>query len=96
MRWIRIRKAATLDPELRETFERYGVASMQLFLSSQKHFRHKGSLTSTDAVLEPLMAWLTEEYDTADLKATWSLTMEIAITVFVAWELVLMLRNSCP
>jgi len=42
------------------------------------------------------MAWLTEEYGTADLKATWSLTMEIAITVFVAWELVLMLRNSSP
>jgi len=96
MRWIRIRKAATLDPELRETFERYGVASMQLFLSSQKPFRHKGALTGTDTVVDPLMAWLTEEYDAADRKATWSLTMEIAITVFVASELWLMLRNSCP
>jgi hypothetical protein len=31
--------------------------------------------------------WLTEQYDRAERKETWSITMEVAITVFVAAEL---------
>jgi hypothetical protein len=35
---------------------------------------------------EPVLHWLTEQYDRAERKETWSLTMEIAITVFVLGE----------
>jgi hypothetical protein len=31
--------------------------------------------------------WLTEQYDRAERRETWSITMEAAITVFVAFEL---------
>ena len=41
MRWFQIRKAK-IDPELRETFERYGVVGMQVALSVTNYIVHKG------------------------------------------------------
>jgi len=84
-RWIRIRKAE-IDPELRETFEQYGVGTMQNLLAREGRFRHTGSLTNVSTVEDKLLAWLTEQYDRAEKKETWSLTMEAAITIFVAIE----------
>lgn len=90
MRWFRIH-TAKIDPQLRKTFERYGTIGMQIALGDMNHFKHQGQTMKADEVLDELLAWLTEESDKADLKSTWSLMMEIAITILVAAELVLML-----
>ncbi len=37
--------------------------------------------------------WLTEQYDRAERRETWSITMEAAITVFVLVELIFSLLN---
>jgi len=86
MRWFCIRQAP-IDPDLRETFERYGTAGMQVALHDMSHFKHHGETMKADAVLDSLLPWLTEQYDRAERKETWSITMEVAITVFVAAEL---------
>ena len=88
MRWFRIRKAK-IEPALRDTFERYGTVGMQVSLGDMNHFKHQGQTMKADAVLDSLLPWLTEQYDRAERKETWSITMEVAITIFVAAELVL-------
>ena|SRR5579863_2071550 len=88
MRWLRIREAKELDPELRKTFERYGTATMQTLLAiNSTMYRHQGNLVTVDHYVYELLSWLTEQYDRAERKETWSLTMESAITIFVAAEL---------
>src|SRR5713226_1351195 len=88
MRWFRIRKAK-IDPELRETFEQYGIVSMQVTLSTTNYFLHKGQNVLAESVLDSLLPWLTEQYDRAERKETWSLTMEFSITILVAAELLM-------
>jgi hypothetical protein len=94
MRWFRIREANNIDPELRKTFERYGTVGMQVSLGDMNHFKHQGQTLKADMVLDDLLAWLTEQSDKTERKETWSLMMEIAITILVAAELVLMLWKS--
>jgi hypothetical protein len=36
---------------------------------------------------DELLAWLTEEYEKAELRHTWSMTMEFLITIFAFFEL---------
>ena len=88
MRWFRIRKAE-IDAELRGTFEQHGVATMQTLLATTSWFWHKGKSVMAQNVHDDLLPWLTEQYDRADRKETWSLTMEAAITVFVVTEVLL-------
>src|SRR6266496_5664861 len=89
MRWFGIRDA-NIDPELRKTFERYGTVGMQIALGDMNHFVHQGmNVKAQDKMLEPVLSWLTEQYDKQDRKDTWLLTMEIAITIFVGAELVI-------
>ena len=88
MRWFKLRKAY-IEPELRNTFERYGAGSMQMILATTNYFRHMGSNVTAEAVIGDLLPWLTEQNDRAERRETWSLTMEAAITVLVATELVL-------
>jgi hypothetical protein len=38
---------------------------------------------------EELFSWLAEEYDKAERKQTWSITMEVLITLFVGMELLI-------
>lgn len=87
-RWIQIRKAE-IDSELRKTFEQHGVGTIQTLLAVGDFIREKGKepLLVKD-FQEPLLLWLTEQYDRAERRETWSLTMEAAITVFVALEVV--------
>jgi|SRR5690348_1350127 hypothetical protein len=80
-----IRKAK-IDNAVRESFERYGIGTLQLMLSSGGIDSFVGREGHTGARKE-LLAWLTEQYDRAERKETWSLTMEFAITVFVLAEL---------
>ena len=92
MRWFRIRRTK-IDPELRNTFEQYGVVGMQVSLGDMNHFRHQGKNMKADEVLDSLLGWLTEQYDKAERWETWSMTMEIAITILVASELYVSLRH---
>ena len=87
MRWFSIRKAAYQDPSLPETFERYGVGTIQNLLAASGQLRHKGNLTNIGSLVKDLLVWLTEQYDRAERKETWSLSMEFAIVVLVAAEL---------
>jgi hypothetical protein len=86
MRWFRIRKAR-IDQELRETFEQYGVPTMQTMAATTNYLEHKGTQITVRELLPSLLPWLTEQYDRVERKETWSLTMEVAITLFVAIEL---------
>jgi hypothetical protein len=89
MIWFRIRRAE-IDPELRKTFERYGTVGMQIALGDMNHFVHQGqTIKAQGRTLDSLLSWFTEQYDRAERKETWSLTMEFAITVFVLVELIL-------
>jgi hypothetical protein len=85
MHRFRVRKA-DINPELRSTFERYGLGTMQNLLARAGQFRHLESLTNVSMVENDLLAWLTEQYDRAERKETWSLAMEAAITIFVIAE----------
>jgi hypothetical protein len=93
MRWFRIRKA-DIDEEWRKTFEQYGVLSIQVVLALGGNIKHKGERIAIDiGMMEPIQLWLTEQYDRAERKETWSMTMEIAITIFVALEAVPMIHG---
>ena len=88
MRWFRIRKAK-IDHELRTALEQYGVSVMQQVLSVGGNFRHKGQAIWVEAVREPVLSWLTERYDRDERKEIWLITMEAAVTVLVAAELLM-------
>ncbi len=62
---------------------------MQVSLGDMNHFKHKGRNVKADDVIDSLLPWLTEQYDRAERKETWLITMEVAITIFVAAELIL-------
>jgi hypothetical protein len=87
MRWFRIREAS-INPGLRETFERHGVGTMQSNLAVGHYIVHDGQTIMIKDVMPDLLSWLTEQYDRAERKETWSLTMEVAITLFVFAELI--------
>jgi hypothetical protein len=83
MRWIRIREAE-IEDELRTNLERFGVPIVQTIMAERGPLK-ASLLGDSDAV--QVLQWLTEQYDRAERKETWSLTMEAAITVFVLAEL---------
>lgn len=92
MRWIPPKKAAIKD-EFRKAFAQHGTLTMQMFLSTTNYFHYrdkdgKDQKAMAQDVLSDLLPWLTEQYERAEVKETWSLTMEAAITVFVAIEVV--------
>lgn len=86
MRWFTIRKA-TINDDLRAAFEQYGVNVMQLNLALGEYIDYNGRILLIKDILGPLTQWLTEQYDKAERKETWTLTMEVAIVVLVAAEL---------
>jgi hypothetical protein len=90
VRWFRIQKA-DIDPEFRELFEQSGAETMRAYVPLPLWGIMKSDgVRLTDRQLRlPLLRWLKEQYDRAERKETWSLTMEFAITVFVATELFL-------
>jgi len=66
---------------------------MQMVLATTNSFLHGDRHVSVTEVLDALLPWLTEQYDRAERKETWSMTMEAAITVFVASELLISLAG---
>jgi hypothetical protein len=86
MRWLHIREA-NIDQSLRETFEQHGVGTMQSNLAAGHYIVHNKETTPIRDIMPDLLLWLTEQYDRAERKETWSLTMEVAIALFVFAEL---------
>lgn len=97
MIWFRIRKAG-IPRDHRQMFERFGATIITTALY--------GGFPGPADTAEPLNTlynkpyfrasaaeWLTEQYDRAERKETWSITMEAAITVLVAVELVFSILN---
>lgn len=91
MRWI-VPRPAKVKPENREMFERFGVTATQTIMANGGGFEYAvdGVLKRMTAqqVLPEMQLWLTEQWQRAETKETWSFTMEIAITIFVALEAV--------
>jgi hypothetical protein len=90
---LRVRKASIPDRE-REAFERFGASIVSAILYGGKGGEERRLTEPQQTVLygefqsrEHAAQWLTEQYDRAERKETWSLIMEMAITVFVAFEL---------
>ena len=80
-------RKAKIDPELRETFEQHGVGTMQMLLATTNYFQHKGENIMAQNVRSDLLPRLTEQYDRAETKETWLMTMEFLITIFVLIEI---------
>jgi hypothetical protein len=95
MRFFGIRTAPIPQQE-REVFERLGVALIQSVLASglgpapeelrRIHY-------NIEAMRTHALDWLTEQYDRAERWETWSLTMEVVITVFVLGELTISIAS---
>jgi hypothetical protein len=94
MRWFRIRKAS-IPKEERDIFEPFGATVIGTVLSGGFNplAPELQSIYASTDIRRHAAAWLTEQYDRAERKETWSLTMEAAITVFVAVELVFSVLN---
>lgn len=97
MRWFRIRRAALIPESERDLFERFGASVVSIILcsgfSGPQTTEPQRALYGNRETREHAEAWLTEQYDRAERKETWSLTMEAAITVFVAVELLFSILN---
>jgi hypothetical protein len=95
MRWFRIRWAQ-ISPSERQHFEELGTEIVRAYFT-----QGPGTVVYTDDrgrhtvnnLHEFMQLWLREQYDRAELKETWLITMEIAITVFVAAELIFSILN---
>ena len=92
MRWFRVRRADVLL-EKRNLLEQYGVVVVQQQLATTGNVWLAVHGANVPITREEALAWLTEQYDRAERKETWSITMEAAITVFVLAELLLNLFN---
>ena len=97
MRWFCIRKAK-ISPDKRITFERFGVSVIGAVLAGGFSPAAPQLLPvyNDPTTKEHAADWMVEQYDRAERWETWSLTMEAAITIFVAWELSLSLHILHP
>jgi hypothetical protein len=94
MRWLKIREAKIHDA-LRTSLERMGVALIQQWVVASRTLQYKKVPSGQPEYAgdQEVADWLTEQYDRTERKETWSLTMEVAITVFVLGEFVLSMLN---
>jgi len=91
MRWGFIERAK-IDADLRKTFERYGVETMQAILASNGTFRGiNGNLLKVSIHEQELLQWLSEQYARKDRKETWSTTIEVGVVALITLEIVLSL-----
>jgi len=89
MRWFGIRKA-NIEKKFRDHFEEFGVEIVRAYFTQPVGtpiWRDAGeSVTTVQDTRQPMQLWLREQYDRAERKETWLITMEVAITFFVAVE----------
>lgn len=90
MRWFRVTRAR-IDPEIREIFEQRGADTLRAVLPLDNLTMSKpdGTLLNVYQLRGPMLLWLKEQYDRAERKETWLITMEVAITFFVAAEVLM-------
>ena len=91
MRWFRVRKAS-IKSRYRQHFEELGVEIVRAYFTQPIGvvvWEDDGGRWTVQALREPMQSWLREQYDCAERKDTWLLTMEIAITILVAAELLM-------
>jgi hypothetical protein len=73
-------------------FERFGPSVISIILfsgfSGPQETEPQKLLYGSSPTRKHAEAWLTEEYDRAERRESWLITMEIAITLLVAAELV--------
>lgn len=86
---FRVRKASIPD-EWRDVFERFGVNVIGGVLGGG--FNPPASeiqpVYNNDTVRAHALQWMTEQYDRAERKENWMITMEAAVTIFVLFELI--------
>jgi hypothetical protein len=82
MRWFGIEKAG-IPLESRAYCEEWGPDAVRAYLSTSRdiHVSHD--------VAKDMRRWLKEQYDRAERRETWLITMEVAITILVAAELIM-------
>jgi len=91
VRWFRIRKAE-IQSRYREHFEALGTEIIRAYFTQPIGvvvYEDAEGKWTVQALHEPMQLWLREQYDRAERKETWLITMEIAITIFVASELIM-------
>jgi hypothetical protein len=90
MRWVSIRKPSIAKSE-RDIFERFGPSVISIILfggfSGPQETEPQKVLYGNSETRRHAEAWLTEQYDRAERRETWLITMEVAITLLVAAEL---------
>jgi hypothetical protein len=59
---------------------------MQHVLALTGAFLHQGTQKSVAEYQVPLLAWLSEQHERQEFRYTWTTTMEILITLFVGFE----------
>ena len=91
MRWVRVRKA-NIDLRHRQHFEELGVEVVRAYFTQPVGvvvYEDEKGKWPVGALREPMQLWLREQYDSTERKDTWLMTMEIAITILVAAELLM-------
>ena len=90
MRWFWVHNAK-IDARFRARFEEYGADSMRAYLAAPGFTVQlkDGTIADKTEMREQLLIWLKEQYDRAERRETWLITMEVAITIFVGAELVM-------
>ena len=91
MRWFRVRKA-NIKPRYREHFEELGVEIVRAYFTQPIGvvvWEDEERRWTVQALREPMQFWLREQYDHTERKDTWLMTMEVAITILVAAELLM-------
>jgi len=96
MRWVSIRKAS-IPKDARDIFERFGPAVISIILfsgfSGPQETEPQKVIYGNSGNRKHAEAWLTEQYDLAERRESWLITMEVAITLLVATELVFSILN---
>jgi|GEM_PF-4605038 len=97
MRWFRTRKA-NIASHFRQNFEELGVEIVRAYFTQDigvPVWEDDGGRWTVQALREPMKLWLREQYDRAERRETWLMTMEVAITVLVAAELCMSILDFC-
>ena len=96
MNWFRVKKA-DIDPEIRRVFEERGAETVRTLLPNEglEMSLPNGKTLRVYDLRKPMLLWLKEQYDREERKETWLITMEAAITIFVAAELVMSIIDFC-
>ncbi len=89
MRWWQIKKAR-IKPENRELLETYGPETIRILLVVPQNVLESDDLRKPLADIRgDALKWLKEQADIQERSETWLFAMEVAITVFVLFDLVI-------